>query len=221
MWQCALKDWKTRDQKMVWDIVTTLNKTKNLAKASFSCCMVIYLSLRFSFCFSFLGNYICVNYSKWRIHQWHFICTWLRLVNMSWHTTIKCTCRKTIFDLVHKQIITIVRQYLYSWFHVLLEWIWYKKCFVNLDLYVYIDLPVIRLLTAHKYSVPIKSGQLSVYFTGKVNLKTYEGLNQSLFCINYYVCIPYQDIQNVSWSVPLADVVLIYSFDLIIIIILP
>ena len=114
MWQCALKDRKTRDQKMVQNIVTTLNKTKNLTKASFSCCMVIYLSLRFSFCFSFLGNYICVNYSTWRIHEWHFICTWLRLVNMSWHTTIKCTCRKTFFNLVHKQIIMIVNQYLYS-----------------------------------------------------------------------------------------------------------
>ena len=53
--------------------------------------------------------------------------------------------------------------------------------YVNLDLYVYVDIQAIWLLTAHKYSLPIKSGQLSVHFTRKVNLKIYEGLIKAPF----------------------------------------
>ena len=63
--------------------------------------------------------------------------------------------------------------------------------YVNLDLYVYVEFQAVRLLTAHKYSLPIKSGQLSVHFTRKANLKIYEGLIKAFFVFNYYVCPPY------------------------------
>ena len=58
--------------------------------------------------------------------------------------------------------------------------------FVNLDLYVYVDLQAIRLLTAHKYSLPIKSGQLSVHFTRKVNLKIYE-VRMLIFRVEHFL----------------------------------
>ena len=66
--------------------------------------------------------------------------------------------------------------------------------FVNLILYVYVGLQAIRLLTAHKYSLPIKSGQSSVHFTRKVNLKIYEGLIKAFFVFDYYVYPPYQNL---------------------------